>query len=310
MQKLFLKSYLANVQDRETREEFFPAQTFRTAIDSIKRLKDSGNIFCVIDEFDPHEPWDPPQEYYDLYVDETYSGGKIIQPMYGTNLDYITQEELESMRACYAGEVKLCDDWFGYFIRRLKEMDLYEDSLIMFISDHGHSIGEHGAIGKIPTHLYPELVDVPFMIKPPGNLQGPKRIRKSYVYNHDILPTIFGFLNSEKPEQCEGIDLSFFLDNQDQVVEGRGYITCGMALWTVYRDDRYGFITGNDNSYRRLYDLTKDSHWNNDISEANPDLCEELYNKINTDANGNLLKEFNATRFESFEDWYQNTYLT
>jgi arylsulfatase A-like enzyme len=310
MQKLLMKSYLSNVQDRKNEEDYFPAQTFRTAIGSINRLKDSGNIFCVIDEFDPHEPWDPPQEYYERYVDKTYSGKKIIQPMYGTNLGYISEKELESMRACYAGEVTFCDKWFGYFIRNLKEKDLYDDSLIMLISDHGHSIGEHGAIGKIPTHLYPELIDIPFMIKPPGNTKGPKRIKKTYVYNHDILPTLFGFLDNDKPEVFDGIDLSKLLDNSEEFINDRDYITCGMALWTLYKDDNYAFITGNDKSYQRLYDLSKDKLWENDISSENQDLCDELYAKISSDAQGNLLKTFNASHFESFEDWYQNTYLT
>jgi arylsulfatase A-like enzyme len=309
MQKLLMKSYLSNVQDRKNEDDYFPAQTFKTAIDSINRLKDSGNIFCVIDEFDPHEPWDPPQDYYERYIDKTYSGKKIIQPMYGTSLEYISEEELGSMRACYAGEVTFCDKWFGYFIRNLKEMDLYDDSLILLISDHGHSIGEHGAIGKIPTHLYPELVDIPFMIKPPGNIKGPKRIKKTYVYNHDILPTLFGFLDNEQLEVFDGIDLSKLLDNSEEFINNRDYITCGMALWTLYKDDNYAFITGNNKSYQKLYDLSKDTLWENDISSENQDLCDELFTKISADAQGNLLRTFNATHFESFEDWYQNTHL-
>lgn len=189
-------------------------------------------------------------------------------------------------------------------------MDLYDDSLILLISDHGHSIGEHGAIGKIPTHLYPELVDIPFMIKPPGNIKGPRRIKKTYVYNHDILPTLFGFLDNDQLEVFDGIDLSKLLDNSEEFINDRDYITCGMALWTLYKDDNYAFITGNDKSYQKLYDLSKDTLWENDISGENQDLCDELYKKISVDAQGNLLKTFHATHFESFEDWYQNTYLT
>lgn len=310
LQRLLLKSYLSNVQDRNDEQDYFPAQTIKKALDSIDRLKNTGNVFCLIDEFDPHEPWDPPKEYLELYLDKNYSGGKIIQPLYGTHLDYISDEELKCMQACYAGEVSLCDKWFGYLIDNLKQMELYEDSLIMLISDHGHSIGEHGAIGKIPTHLYPELVDIPFMIKPPSGLSGPKRIKKSYVYNHDIAPTIFGFLKSEIPKIFEGKDLSIFFNKDDHLIDNRDHITSGMALWTLYKDDKFAFITANDKSYQRLYDLSKDTDWNENIAGNNPDICKDLYKKIKKDANNNLLMEFRATRFENFEDWYQNTYLT
>ena len=309
LQKLLLKKYLANVQDRIIEKDYFPAQTFMKALDCITRLKESGNIFCLIDEFDPHEPWDPPDKYFELYIDKNYTGNRIILPLYGRNLKYLSIDELKCMRACYAGEVSLCDNWFGYFIEKIKEMEIYDESLIILISDHGHSLGEHGVMGKIPTHLYPELVEIPLMIKPPGGVNGPKRIKKSYVYVHDLLPTIFGFLGKRKLDIFEGIDLSTFSMGKDQLIENRNYITCGMALWTLYKDDNFAFITSNDKSYQRLFNLSKDPGWNDDIAHRNPDICQEFYNKIEMDAKGGLLLEFKSSRFDSFDNWYQNTYL-
>jgi arylsulfatase A-like enzyme len=309
IQKLLLKRYFANVQDRKTEEDYFPARTFKKAIKSIENLKGFKNIFYLIDEFDPHEPWDPPQKYLDLYLDENYKGNNIIQPIYAENIDYISNDELKCMRANYAGEISLCDKWFGYFIKKLKEMELYENSLIFFISDHGHSLGEHNAIGKIPRFMYPELVDIPFMIKPPGGVNGPKRIKKSYVYNHDILPTIYGFLNKIKPEVFDGADLSIFFKEEDQFLKNRDYITCGMAIWTLYKDNHYALITSNDKTDQKLFDLSKDPDWNNNIAHDNQDICDDLFKKIEKDANGNLLTEFQSSRFKNFKDWYQTTYL-
>lgn len=302
-QKRILKNYFPNIQERSGEEDYFPAQTFKKAIEFIKDTKKLNNTFCFIDEFDPHEPWDPPQNYLDFYIDKNYNGKKIITPSYSENLDYLSDEELNYMRSCYAGEVSLCDNWFGYFIEELKNLEIYDDSLIILTSDHGHSIGEHGATGKIPMFMHPELVDIPLIIKPPSNTNSPKKIKNPYVYNHDILPTILGYLNKDKPEILEGIDLSRILEESNNKIENRNYVTCGFSICTLYKDDSYALITTNDNKIRKLYDLKKDPDWNNNIAEFNPDICNDLFNKIKKDAKDQLLLEnFKATG--PLRDWY------
>ncbi|MEE9378038.1 MAG: sulfatase [Candidatus Lokiarchaeia archaeon] len=303
-QKLILNRYFPNIQNRKTEEDYFPAKTFKKAIEFTKDTQGIRKTFCLIDEFDPHEPWDPPEKYLDLYVDKNYTGRKVITPAYRHDIDYLTEGELKYMRACYAGEVSLCDAWFGYFINELKSMELYEDSLIILISDHGHSIGEHNATGKIPYYMYPELVDIPFMIKPPYSINGPKRIKEPYVYDFDILPTIFGFLNKEKPNVFEGIDLSEFTEENDQIIKDRNYITCGFHACTLYKDDNFALITSNDRSYQRLYDLSKDPEWNINIAESNQDICNNIFNIIKKDAKGRLLIE-DDTQLYKMKDWYE-----
>ncbi|MBD3196510.1 MAG: sulfatase-like hydrolase/transferase [Candidatus Lokiarchaeota archaeon] len=309
-QKLLLKKYLPNIQDRKNEEDYFPAKTFKTALTSVIDTQEYNNVLYFIDEFDPHEPWDPPDKYLDLYLDKEYDGNLIIQPIYGEKVDYLSENELKCMRACYAGEVSLCDNWFGYFIDNLKKLEIYEESLIILTSDHGHSLGEHGAIGKIPVFMYPELVDIPFIIKPPGNINGPKRISKSFVYHHDILPTLYGFLNKEPPGIFDGKDLSIFVENEDHLLDSRDYITCGMALWTLCRTDDYALITGNNKTDKKLFNIKKDPLWNENIVDDNPDICDELFQKILRDSNNDLLKDFKSSRFVNFKDWYHNTYLT
>jgi len=198
----------------------------------------------------------------------------------------------------------MCDHWFGWFINELKAMELYEESLIILLSDHGHCIGEHGVLGKIPRCMYPELVNIPCIIKPPGGMNGPKRIKKSHVYTHDILPTLFGFLEKEKDDVFDGIDLSIFLDGKDQLINNRNYITCGYNTYTLYKDDQYALITSNDESEQKLFDLRKDPEWNNNIAESNPDIWKDLFKKIVNDASGDLLLEHKILKLEELEALY------
>lgn len=303
LQKHVLQTYFRNVQDRVAEEQYFPAQTILTAVESVKDTINLPNTFCLIDEFDPHEPWDPPQKYLDLYVDKNYTGTKAITPNYCEGLEYLKEDELKYMRASYAGEVSMCDHWFGYFIEQLKSLEIYESSLIILTTDHGHSIGEHGATGKLPTCLYPELVDIPFMIKPPGGISGPKRIGKTYIYSLDILATLLGFTTNKKSDIHDSIDLSMFVDEKDQLLENRDYITCGFGLITLYKDDRYALIASHDRIYQKLFDLSKDPEWNNNIAEDNSDICDELFKKIEKDAKGDLLFEYHS-KLDDFHDWY------
>ena len=308
-QNYYLKTYFSNMQDRKTEEDYFPAQTFIKAVEFVRDTKNSKNVIAVIDEFDPHEVWDPPQKYLDLYVDKNYTGKKVVQPTYSETIEYLSEGELEYMRASYAGEVSMCDNWFGNFIDELKNLELYDDSLIILISDHGHSIGDHNATGKIPMYMYPELVDIPFIIKPPCNLNSQKRIKKSYVYDHDILPTIFGFVNKEKSEVFDGIDLSIFLNDGDQLIENRDYITCGFGICTLYKDDHHALIISNDKSHRKLFDLRKDPEWNENIANDNLDIVDELFEKIKKDAKGDLLLEHQTSEeihklISQLKNWY------
>jgi len=302
-QKRILKTHLTNVQERVNERDFFPAQTFRKAVEFTLDSMKVKNVFSLIDEFDPHEPWDPPQDYLELYVDPKYDGRKIITPAYNETSDYLSEDELKYMRACYAGEVSLCDNWFGYFIEELKKLEIYDDSLIILISDHGHSIGEHGATGKIPMFMHPELVDIPLMIKPPYKINGPKRIQKSYVYCHDILPTICGFIKKEKQEIFDGYDLSIFLDGSNQLLDNRDYITCGFSICTLYKDNHYALITSNNKKVQKLFDLSKDPDWMINIAGDNKDICDELFSKIENDAKNNLLIE-NPKLTGPLKNWY------
>jgi hypothetical protein len=117
------------------------------------------------------------------------------------------------------------------------------------------------------------------------------------------LSTIFGFLEKDKPEIFDGIDLSVFLDSKDHFIENRNYITCGFSLYSLYKDDNYALITANDESDQKLYDLSRDPEWNNDIAEENKDLCREFLEKIQHDANGHLLQESDSV-MGALKDWY------
>jgi arylsulfatase A-like enzyme len=72
------------------------------------------------------------------------------------------------MRDLYEGEVRYVDAHIGRFLDTLRALDIYDDALIIFVSDHGEDFLDHGGLGHGHT-LYNELVRVPLFVKLPGS---------------------------------------------------------------------------------------------------------------------------------------------
>jgi len=64
----------------------------------------------------------------------------------------------------YAGKVSLCDHWVGAFLEKVKDMGMYDNTLIIYTTDHGELFGEHGIVRKAKPFLYQELVHIPLLL--------------------------------------------------------------------------------------------------------------------------------------------------
>jgi len=194
VKKLFIQ-YLKNTAHWRGEEDHFIVQVMKTAVNWLKSQVERGRkdkIFLWVDSFDPHEPWDPPEEYYNLYAPPDYNDKPIIWG--GGFTEDFTDEEIKHIRAQYAGEVTLVDKWVGWFFEKVKELGLWENTMIIVLSDHGIPLGEHGLIKKGMPWPYEELSRAVLMIRHPECIGKGRRI-KSFVETVDIMPTILDFLN-------------------------------------------------------------------------------------------------------------------
>lgn len=190
----YLKPYLRNVAGRRHEEDYSAARVGIEAGRWLEENLDNQPFFLHLEFFDPHEPFDPPRHYVDSY-DPGYAGDDVMMPRYEPWADFMTERELEHTRALYAGEVTMVDTWFGHVLDRLAELGLAENTVVIFLSDHGYYLGEHGWIGKsrfkgdsghrLP--LYEEIVHIPLVVRVPGAT--PARA-DPLVQVADIAPTI------------------------------------------------------------------------------------------------------------------------
>ncbi|MDR7463166.1 MAG: sulfatase [Armatimonadota bacterium] len=281
--EIILREHLANTRDRRHEEDWAAPQVFREGIRWLEENRDAERFFLVLDVFDPHEPWDPPQWYRDLYY-PNYTGREMIMPMYG-EADYLSPDELRYMRACYAAEVTMVDRWLGHFMGALRDLGRLEDTAVIFVSDHGHQLGEHGLVGKVPRGLYPELMHVPFLLRHPEGLGAGRRV-DAFVQHHDLPPTILGLLGVQPPLPMDGIDLTPLVRGQDR--RTREYVTCIFRdyVWTMDRE--FALIARRDGGDMHLFDLAKDPEQRLDVVDAHGDLARTLWERIVADAAGEI----------------------
>ncbi len=170
--------YLRNVHLRQSEADYFPAQPSRAVGEWLEENVDDGPFFLHVDFFDPHEPWDPPEEYAHSY-DHDPNSAFITQPLRGL-ADIFTPGEIKNARALYAGEVSLVDKYIGRLLETIDALGLRDSTAVIFTADHGFYIGEHGIMGKFVTprpprritveqsHFYEEVAAIPYIIRLPG----------------------------------------------------------------------------------------------------------------------------------------------
>lgn len=154
------------------------AWTGETAVEFIHHYKDDKPLFLKVSFARPHSPYDPPQRYLDMYKD-----APVPEPVIGewaapfANYpkskdaafgDYGVEHAVESRRHYYAN-ITFIDDQIGEIIRALKEEGLYDNSVIIFVSDHGDMLGDHYHWRK--TYPYEGSSHVPFLLRLPEQMK-------------------------------------------------------------------------------------------------------------------------------------------
>ena len=283
-----LPRYLANTADWETEEDHFAPQVFRRAIKWLEESREAKDpFFLLVDSFDPHEPWDPPQHYVDLY-DPGYEGVQMISPYYGPT-DEMTEAELKHMRALYAGEVTMVDAWFGKFMDKVRELDLLDNTLIIVTSDHGHLLGEKGVAGKIPGAMYNELNNFVLMIRHPQGIGAGQR-SDAFVQHQDVFSTVLNAVGITPPYEVDGKDLMPIMEGKAHRV--RDCATCGFLLHVWVHDGDYVLISRNTGDQPQLYDMRNDPEQYQNIAVDNPHIVKRLFDLALEDAGGPILPDW------------------
>jgi len=159
------------------------------------------SLFMFLHTYQVHHPYYPPEEFLRLLDKQPRHFKLTTFIKHRQFLRQVPSDLRLDMETLYEAEILAFDHYFGEFIRRLQAMGIYDQSLIVLLSDHGEEFYEHGGWGHGQS-LYNEIIKVPLLIKFPGNRSAGRVIEKNTA-NIDVLPTLL---------DCSAVDIPAGLD--------------------------------------------------------------------------------------------------
>ncbi len=288
--------YLLNTQDRKGEEDYFCARSLRAGLKWLERNAEAERFFLFIDTFDPHEPWDAPkrfqQMYYNDYPYERFLFG------YGVNVKDIRPDDLPAIRGLYRAEVTFVDYWIGQFIDAVRKMGLLDDTIIVFSTDHGTHLGEEGCVQKTAGLLNSCVARLPLIVRHPDQSFAGKRI-DALVSAKDYTATFLSLLGVEHKGKLDGENFwDLVTGKRDRLhdfvlTEYSGFGAIRTEKWhyfqRVRKSDEFtlDYVKQQGDKIKRggpgiphLYDLEKDPREQRNVALENLDVVAELQRKL------------------------------
>ncbi|WP_439184744.1 arylsulfatase [Carboxylicivirga taeanensis] len=256
--------------------------TAQTAIDFIKEYEQTQPLFMKVSFARPHSPYDPPKRYLDMYdnvdVPVPFMGewaGRFADYPEDKDAafgDYGVEHAVNSRRHYYAA-ITFIDDQIGRFIDELKDKGLYDDALIIFVSDHGDMMGDHNHWRK--TYAYEGSTRVPFVLKwpksvPVNSSKGAELLQ--CIELRDILPTMLDVAGVQQPAEMDGKSLMDIVTNEKAT--WREYIDMEHATtydahnyWCALTDGTMKYVWFFRTGEEQLFNLTDDAGEEHNLAE-------------------------------------------
>lgn len=283
------------------------------ALDWIENGRDSDKPFMLyLSHKAVHAMFEPPKRYLGKYenvqieypenmadTEENYKGKprwvrEQRNSWHGVDYMYHGQMDFDTFYRRYCETLLSVDDSIGRIIKYLKDNNLDEDTLVMYMGDNGFVLGEHGLIDK--RHMYEESMRVPFLAWCPGMIKAGSVIEE-LIQNIDIAPTILDVAGLETPARMDG---KSFLP----ILQGKKIPWRDAAFYEYYwernfpqtptthgvRTNRYKYI-----HYHGIWDIDELYDLKEDPAEMN--------NLINSPEHQELIKQLNNSMF----DWLEKT---
>lgn len=244
------------------------------AVEAIREAASGGTPFCYWVSFNsPHAPHDPPQRFLDMYKDreipaparhegepfdksearyEWQSGLEKFFAMTSTLYKW-TDEQIKERRAHYYATITLVDHWIGRIIDTLKETGQYNNTIILFTSDHGDLQGDHNLLEK--GVCYEPAVRIPFLVHYPARFS--PGVSDEFVTLMDIAPSFLNWAGLRVPEGMEGADLTPLLEKSGEW-QSRDAVFSECGPMTMIRTREWKLILEPKIENRELYNMESD----------------------------------------------------
>ena len=236
---------------------------------------------------DPHPPYTVSEPWASMYDPEDMPVGKLVagehdknpwhfaesqkenpdfaawhKPFeaHGCSSHLYDQEELKKDMATYYGMISFMDEQIGHILDKLDALGIADNTLVVFSTDHGHFIGQHGLIAKGPFH-YEDMLKLPFVVRWPEQVPANKTsdALQSLV---DLSPSFLKVAGLSIPNEMQGVDQLAVWQGKEN--EARDHIFCEnrhnpqMPHLRSYVNQRYKLTLYKDEDFGELFDLEED----------------------------------------------------
>jgi arylsulfatase A-like enzyme len=259
----------------------------KRAINKLKALKNENkSFFMAIGYVSPHLPFIQPKKYWDMYDHDAIKlADNSFQPKNSPDIAIEAQHNSAEMRKNYLdipengqlddslarnlihgyyASVTYMDALIGELIKELDDLGLRENTTIVFWSDHGYFLGEHGFWCKHST--FEEAVKIPFIISSPSHIKN--KTTTSFTELVDVYPTLCDIANIKAPSYLQGESLIPVLENPSTILKTEVYTRYKQGEAVIDKDFSYTeFYEGEKYLGNMLYDNLNDYKQNTDISK-------------------------------------------
>ena len=252
-----------------------------------KNRRENQPWLLSVNPFDPHPPFDAPWEYYRRYDPETLPGAHFQDSdilhqskLTEAGIDFQSQSKPPSewdevrMQASYYAMIEQIDHEFGRLLDHLEAKELRENTIVIFTSDHGEALGDHGLAFK-GCRFYEGSIRVPLIISWPSHFLADVQ-SDALVELLDLVPTLYDALGVDIPYYVQGKSLAPLLTGQVPCNQHREAVRCeffgalatpDQTHATMYRNRRWKLIVYHQKGICELYDLDNDPWEHNDLAE-------------------------------------------
>ncbi len=250
-------------------EDHLDTYTGRTSADWIRNYNSDDPFYLQVCFPGPHDPFDSPQEYRDMFRPEDIPVGVMDKPAWPVSplldavlkwsaLDGMTPAQKQLMGLFYYAKVTLVDHGIGLMLEALEEKGMLDNTWIIYTSDHGEMLGDHFMSHKIV--FYESALKIPCIIRPPGGNEG--RVSNALSDQLDIAATILDIGGAEPLAESDGCSLLPNVQADPDTPDahkGKDAVFSEVNLNSMVLTDRYKMAV---NSLTRepleLYDMVED----------------------------------------------------
>ncbi len=259
-------------------ESFEDAYIGRRAAEWIENIPDDFPWHFFVSFVGPHDPFDPPTEYGDRYRNADMPK-PIVDSMKNKpawqkkRLHDMGPEEVAVTRRQYCGLIELIDDQVGLILHALNRRGMRDNTYVIFSSDHGEMLGDHGLYAK--SQAYEPSLRVPLILAGPGIQAG--CVSEELVELIDINPTICEFAGLPPQENIDARSLARVV--RGETSEHRTETVSTIRHFRCIRTRTHKFVQ-NYNDVSELYDLENDPDELHNIANDLPELVQELSHRM------------------------------